>query len=205
MNMVLRPTFGRISHNFSQNQNVLFFKNLHFWLLSEILKSDCNFKISFMMYLTIINTPPLKRRWKMHFRISYFHGIQPTYRTSSAETCTKIAFEIEDDQCQRACHYHGHLKCQECIEENLPDQCSELSGATNTSLKWVSRYHFMLFIRVFLLVLQLPNIARVCPVPNCSPRPIRSHRLHQVQADSPWLHLLHLYPPLLLGAGRSSV
>ena len=63
------------------------------------------------------------------YRISYFDGIKPTYRTSSAETCTKIAFEIEDDQCQRACHYHGHLKCQECIEENLPDQCSELSGA----------------------------------------------------------------------------
>ena len=137
-------------------------------------------------------------------RKCFFHPCSPSpYRTSSAETCTKIAFEIEDDQCQRACHYHGHLKCQECIQENLPDQCSELSGATINH--WLSKYHFMLLIRVFLLVLQLPNIARVCPVPNCSPRPIRSHRLHQVQADSPWLHLLHLYPPLLLGAGRSSV
>ena len=143
---------------------------------------------------------------KCIYRISYFHGIQPTYRTSSAESCTKIAFEIEDDQCQRACHYHGHIKCQECIEENLPDQCSELSGTTIKSLQQINRYHVSCsMFRVFLLVLQLPNIARVCPVPNCSPRPIRSHRLHQVQADSPWLHLLHLYPPLLLGAGRSSV
>ena len=80
-------------------------------------------------------TPYCHGRCVFGGRKCFFHPCSPSpYRTSSAETCTKIAFEIEDDQCQRACHYHGHLKCQECIEENLPDQCSELSGATNKSL-----------------------------------------------------------------------
>ena len=101
MNMVLRPTFGRISHNFSQNQNVLFFKNLHFWLLSEILKSDCNFKISFMMYLTIINTPPVKKKMKnafieyhifMEYNLLIGHQVQkPAPRSPSRQRTTSAS------------------------------------------------------------------------------------------------------------------
>ena len=87
-------------------------------------------------YIPWLRTPYCHGRCVFGGRKCFFHPCSPSpYRTSSAETCTKIAFEIEDDQCQRACHYHGHIKCQECIEENLPNQCSELSGLKNKSLK----------------------------------------------------------------------
>ena len=64
-------------------------------------------------------------------RACFFHPCSKTpYRTSSAETCTQLAFEAEEEVCQRSCHYSGHQECQRCIQENLPKQCGELSGSS---------------------------------------------------------------------------
>ena len=52
------------------------------------------------------------------------------FRSSSAESCTELAFSAEEDECQRACHYYGADRCQACIEQNLPNQCTELSGSS---------------------------------------------------------------------------
>ena len=101
----------------------------------DLFTIQCPFLSLYLIIMPGLRTPYCHGRCVFGGRKCFFHPCSPSpYRTSSAETCTKIAFEIEDDQCQRACHYHGHLKCQECIEENLPDQCSELSGVTNKSL-----------------------------------------------------------------------
>ena len=103
-------------------------------LFNKIIQ--CPFLYLYPIIMPGSRTPYCHGRCVFGGRKCFFHPCSPSpYRTSSAETCTKIAFEIEDDQCQRACHYHGHIKCQECIEENLPNQCSELSGSTITSLK----------------------------------------------------------------------
>ena len=60
----------------------------------------------------------------------FFHPCASSpYRTSSSETCTQLAFEAEEGECQRACHYSGPEVCQQCLEENLPSQCGELSAA----------------------------------------------------------------------------
>ena len=60
----------------------------------------------------------------------FFHPCASSpYRTSSSETCTQLAFEAEEGECQRACHYSGPEVCQQCLEENLPTQCGELSAA----------------------------------------------------------------------------
>ena len=64
------------------------------------------------------------------------------YFTSGSEDCTDLAFEAEEDICKDSCKVFnvystvlqglGQIsatECQNCLENNLPDQCNELSGS----------------------------------------------------------------------------
>ena len=58
-----------------------------------------------------------------------FHPCSTSPYRTSTESCFELAFQVEEENCHKGCMWSGPEACQECIQENLPDQCNELSGA----------------------------------------------------------------------------
>ena len=67
-------------------------------------------------------------------RACFFHPCSRSpYREDGGFSCAQLAMEAEEEICRESCSDlssdSGSSDCQDCLVENLPDQCQNLSGA----------------------------------------------------------------------------
>ena len=67
-------------------------------------------------------------------RACFFHPCSRSpYREEAGTSCSQLAMEAEEAQCQLLCNdlsAKPSATCQPCLEENMPDQCQHMSGTS---------------------------------------------------------------------------